>query len=252
MPTQPRPRRKSKPLFGRNESVWLQGPKSRGYELSFIFRVLLDLFRGLRGLHFTGPCVTVFGSARFQEGHVYYEKAREVSARIATELGLTIMTGGGPGIMEAANRGAREAGGSSVGCNIQLPHEQRENPYLDKFVTMRHFFTRKVLLVKYSYAFVIMPGGFGTMDEFFETLTLVQTGKIDDFPIVVMGLDYYRPLQEYLKFMAEQGTISPGDLKYLLFTDDAGEAVEHIRQFISTHYRVVKRRKPLWWLLEKA
>lgn len=246
MPTKP------KPIVGRHESVWLEGPKSRSYELFFLFRVFWDLLKGIRGLHFSGPCVTVFGSARFREGHQYYEQARTVSARIATDLGLTIITGGGPGIMEAANRGAREAGGRSVGCNIELPHEQQENPYLDKFVTMRYFFTRKVLLVKYSYAFVIMPGGFGTMDEFFETLTLVQTGKIDNFPIVVMGTDYYRPLQEYLNFMAEQGTISPEDTKLLLFTDDPDEAVAHIRTFLSENYRVVTRKKPVWWLLEKG
>lgn len=243
---------KNKPLVQRNESVWLEGPQSRTYELGFILRVLWDLLKGVRGLHFTAPCVTVFGSARFKEGHPYYEKARAVSARIASDLGLTIMTGGGPGVMEAANRGAREAGGRSVGCNIELPQEQHANPYLDKFVTMRHFFTRKVLLVKYSYAFVIMPGGFGTMDEFFETLTLVQTRKIDDFPIVVMGVEYYRSLQEFLKFMAEQGTIAPDDLKYLLFTDDPDEAVAHIRKFLSENYRVVKRTRPVWWLLEKV
>jgi uncharacterized protein (TIGR00730 family) len=208
--------------------------------------------QGFRGLHFIGPCVTVFGSARFKEGHRYYEAARQLSCRIANELGLTIMTGGGPGIMEAANRGAKEGGGCSVGCNIVLPHEQKENPYLDKFVTFRYFFVRKVLLVKYSYAFVIFPGGFGTMDEFFETLTLVQTKKIENFPIVMMGMDYYRPLQEYLKFMAEQGTISPQDMNLLLFTDDMDEAVAHIRQYISQHYKVVKRKRPVWWLFEKS
>ncbi len=243
---------KQKPLFGRNEKVWLEGPKSRTYELFFALRVFFEFIKGMRALHFSAPCVTVFGSARFKEGHVYYEKAREVSARIADELGLTIMTGGGPGIMEAANRGARETGGRSVGCNIKLPHEQKENPYLDKFVTLHYFFVRKVLLVKYSYGFVIMPGGFGTMDEFFETLTLVQTRKIDDFPIVVMGVDYYRPLQEYLQFMIEQGTISPEDMNLLLFTDDPDEAVAHIRKFLSENYRVVKRTKPLWWLFEKS
>jgi uncharacterized protein (TIGR00730 family) len=243
---------KQKPLVGRNEKVWLEGPKSRTYELFFALRVFFEFIKGMRALHFSAPCVTVFGSARFKEGHVYYEKAREVSARIADELGLTIMTGGGPGIMEAANRGAREVGGRSVGCNIKLPHEQKENPYLDKFVTLHYFFVRKVLLVKYSYGFVIMPGGFGTMDEFFETLTLVQTRKIDDFPIVVMGVDFYRPLQEYLQFMIEQGTISPEDMNLLLFTDDPDEAVAHIRKFLSENYRVVKRTKPRWWLFEKS
>lgn len=241
-----------KRLIDSNEPVWLEGPRSRRFELGFAFSVFWEFLRGFRGLHFIGPCIAVFGSARFKEGHRYYEAARQVSARLWQELGLTIMTGGGPGVMEAANRGAREAGGRSVGCNIVLPHEQTANPYLDKFVNIRYFFVRKVLLVKYSYAFVILPGGFGTMDEFFETLTLVQTGKIANFPIVVMGMDYYRPLQEYIKFMAEEGTISPEDLDLLLFTDDPEEAVEHIRRYIAANYKVVKRTRPLWWLFEKS
>jgi len=241
-----------KRLIDSSEPVWLQGPQSRRFELGTAWRVFWEFLRGFRGLHFVGPCITVFGSARFKESHRYYEAARQLSTRLVNELGLAIMTGGGSGIMEAANRGAREAGGRSVGCNIELPHEQVANPYLDKFVTIRYFFVRKVLLVKYSYAFVIFPGGFGTMDEFFETLTLVQTGKISNFPIVVMGLDYYRPLMEYIKFMAEQGTISPGDLDLLLFTDDADEAIGHIRRYISTNFKVVKRDRPLWWLFEKS
>ena len=243
---------KQKRLIDPNEPVFLDGPKSRTFELWFAIKVFWEFLRGFRGLHFVGPCVTVFGSARFKEGHKYYEAARRLSARIADELGLAIMTGGGPGIMEAANRGAREAGGRSVGCNVVLPHEQRENAYLDKFVTIRYFFVRKTLLAKYSYAFVIFPGGFGTMDEFFDTLTLVQTKKIESFPIVVMGMDYYRPLQEYLKFMAEQGTISPEDMNLLLFTDDMDEAVAHIRQYISKNYKVVKRNRPVWWLFERS
>ena len=240
-----------RPLIKRNESVWLEGPKSRTYELSFAFRVFWELLKGLRAMHFTGPAVTVFGSARFQEGHPYYELARQVSARVASDLGLTIMTGGGPGVMEAANRGAREAGGHSVGCNIILPHEQKENSFLDKFVTFHYFFIRKVLLVKYSYAFIILPGGFGTMDEFFETLTLIQTRKIAGFPMVVMGTEYYRQLREFLAFMADQGTISREDMDLLLFTDDPEEAVLHIRKYLFENVRIVKRR-PAWWLLEKA
>ncbi len=242
---------KPKPLIDNKEPEFLEGPGSRRFELWFAIKVFWEFLRGFRGLHFIGPCVTVFGSARFKEGHPHYEAARQVSAQIAGELGLAIMTGGGPGIMEAANRGAHEAGGRSVGCNIRLPHEQKENPYLDKFVTIRYFFVRKVLLIKYSYAFVIFPGGFGTMDEFFETLTLVQTKKIDNFPIVVMGKEYYQPLHDYLQFMAEQGTISPEDMSLLLFTDNPDHAIAHIRQFISGRYKVVKRR-PVWWLLERS
>lgn len=234
-----------------NERIWLQGPKSRGFEFTFALEVFWEFIKGMRALHFSGPSVTVFGSARFKEGHRYYEMARMIGFEIANHIGMTVMTGGGPGTMEAANRGAKEAGGHSVGCNIVLPHEQKENPYLDKFVKIKYFFVRKVLLVKYSYAFVILPGGFGTMDEFFETLTLVQTKKIDDFPIVVMGTEYYNPLREYLKFMAEQGTISPEDMDLLLFTDDAHEAVEHILKYMSDRY-TVNRSKPSWWLFERA
>jgi uncharacterized protein (TIGR00730 family) len=192
----------------------------------------------------------VFGSARFKEGHPYYEAARRFSGRLATDLGLSVMTGGGPGIMEAANRGAKEAGGRSIGCNILLPHEQAHNPWLDKFVTIRYFFVRKVLLVKYSYAFVIFPGGFGTMDELFETLTLIQTKKIEDFPIVVMGSAYFKPLQDYIDFMVHEGTISPEDTKLLLFTDDADAAIAHIRNYISKHY-TPKPQKPRWWFFER-
>ncbi|MCB9353156.1 MAG: TIGR00730 family Rossman fold protein [Saprospiraceae bacterium] len=243
---------KKKPLINSKEPVFLEGPKSRSFELRFAFQVLWEFLRGFRGLHFIGPCVTVFGSARFKEGHPHYEAARQLSGRIASELGLAIMTGGGPGIMEAANRGAREAGGRSVGCNIVLPHEQRENPYLDKFVTIRYFFVRKVLLLKYSYAFVIFPGGFGTMDEFFETLTLVQTRTIENFPIVVMGKEFFQPLRDYLEFMVTQGTISPEDMNLLLLTDDPDEAIAHISRYITTNYKVVKRSRPVWWLLERS
>jgi uncharacterized protein (TIGR00730 family) len=241
-----------KRLIDPAEPVWLNGPNERKFEFLFAFRVFWEFIRGFRGLHFIGPCVTVFGSARFPEGHKYYEAARKMGAQISSDLGMTVLTGGGPGIMEAANRGAKEAGGSSVGCNIVLPHEQAENPYLDKFVTLRYFFVRKVLLVKYSYAFVIFPGGFGTMDEFFETLTLVQTQKIQNFPIVVMGMEFYKPLQDYLAFMAKEGTISPHDLDLLLFTDSPEEATAHIARYISSNYQVERRKKPIWWLFEKS
>lgn len=159
---------KQTPFIDQAEPVWLDGPQPRQFELLLAFRVFWEFLRGFRGLHFSGPCITVFGSARFPAGHRYYEAARRMGGRLAQELGLSVMTGGGPGIMEAANRGAKEAGGRSIGCNIVLPHEQAHNPWLDKFVTIRYFFVRKVLLVKYSYAFVIFPGGFGTMDELFK------------------------------------------------------------------------------------
>jgi hypothetical protein len=160
------------------------------------------------------------------------------------------MTGGGPGIMEAANRGAFESGGQSVGCNIKLPFEQKPNPYVQTSITFNHFFVRKTLMMKYSYAFIIMPGGVGTMDEFYETLTLVQTKTITQFPIVLFGKAFYQGLWDYMEYMVTQGTISKEDLLLVLMTDSIDEAMEHINKYIKTNY-VIKPRKRLWWLLEK-
>lgn len=237
------------PIIPPKEHVFLEGPKTRSYELSFAFRVFRQFIKGFRTLHFIGPSITVFGSARFKEDHPYYQMAREVGKRIAL-LGFNTMTGGGPGIMEAANRGAFESGGRSIGCNIQLPFEQKVNPYVDTSITFEHFFVRKVLLVKYSYAFIIMPGGVGTMDEFYETLTLVQTRTITQFPIVLIGSEYFKPVIDYLQFMETQGTISPGDRNLIFVTDNIDEAMDHISKYIRSNY-TVKPRKRLWWLFEK-
>jgi uncharacterized protein (TIGR00730 family) len=231
------------------DAVFLEGPKSRGYELKFAWKVFREFIKGFRTLHFVGPCVTVFGSARFKEDHPHYQSAREMGRQIAA-LGLTTMTGGGPGTMEAANRGAFEADGNSVGCNIKLPFEQKPNPYVQTSITFEHFFVRKVMLVKYSYAFVIMPGGFGTMDEFFETLTLVQTKTLIQFPIVLFGKEYYKPLFDYMEYMALQGTISKEDLALVLLTDSVTDAAQHIDNFIKLNYRP-KPRKRQWWLFER-
>lgn len=239
----------SKRIIPSKEHVYLDGPKSRGYELHFAWRVFWQFIKGFRSLHFLGPCITVFGSARYKKDHIYYEKATEFGKRIA-ELGFTTMTGGGPGIMEAANKGAFESGGKSVGCNIQLPFEQEANPYMHKSVTFEHFFVRKVLLVKYSYAFIIMPGGFGTMDELFETLTLVQTKSITQFPIVLFGKEFYQPLMENIEFWAHQGTIAKEDMNLVLLTDSIDEAMEHITHYISTNYKI-KPRKRFWGFFEK-
>jgi uncharacterized protein (TIGR00730 family) len=164
-------------------------------------------------------------------------------------MGFTTMTGGGPGIMEAANRGAFECGGHSIGCNIRLPMEQKPNPYVQTSITFEHFFVRKTMLTKYSHAFIIMPGGFGTMDEFFETLTLVQTGTLKKFPVVLFGKSFYQELWEYIEFMAREGTISKEDLSLVILTDDVQDAMSHIKTYIREH--PVRDRRGKWWLLEK-
>jgi len=216
--------------FSPDDEIMLGGPRSRVEEAVRVFRIGLELIRGFRGLHFVGPCITVFGSARFDQEHVYYKLARQVGATLASK-GWTVMTGGGPGIMEAANRGAKDVGGRSVGCNIELPHEQDPNPYIDKFVEFRYFFVRKVMLVKYSYGFVIMPGGFGTLDEMFEVLTLIQTGKVKNFPVVLMGTGYWQPLVDFIRGeMLRAGTITKGDDQMLHVTDDPEEAAAYIEQ----------------------
>jgi uncharacterized protein (TIGR00730 family) len=240
---------KTDALIPPKEAVYLEGPKSRGYELGFAYRVFKQFIQAFRTLHFVGPCITVFGSARYQNDHKYYKKAEEFGKRIA-ELGFTTMTGGGPGIMEAANKGAFQNGGRSVGCNIQLPFEQKANPFLHKSFTFEHFFVRKVALIKYSYAFIILPGGFGTMDEFFETLTLIQTKSITQFPVVLYGKEYYKTLVEMIEWMAEQGTVSKEDLNLVLITDDIDEAMTHIQTYIQKNYKIKPRRR-VWALFEK-
>ena len=231
------------------QSVYLEGPKPRANELAFAWSVLKQFIKGFRALHFAGPCITVFGSARFKEDHHYYKDAREFGKRIAA-TGFVTLTGGGPGIMEAANRGAFENGGTSVGINIKLPFEQKENPYLHKSVTIDYFFVRKTLMIKYSYAFIIMPGGWGTMDELFETLTLIQTKTINNFPVVLFGTQYHQPLIDYIKLMEAEGTITNEDMKLLLVTDNFDDAMEHIATYINQNFKI-KPRKRMWWLLEK-
>ncbi|HVZ81417.1 MAG TPA: TIGR00730 family Rossman fold protein [bacterium] len=250
----------SRSLWGKStpsprESRFLSGPLSRLEELRQLLLVFFECLKGFRKLHFVGPCVTIFGSARFNEGHRYYALARRVGAEMA-KLGFTVMTGGGPGLMEAANRGAQEAGGRSVGCNIVLPKEQKPNPYLDLWLEFHYFFVRKLMLAKYSYAFIAMPGGFGTTDEFFEIATLIQTGKTQDFPIVLMGKGYWGPLLRMLKgSMLKEGAIDPGDIDRILVSDSPREVTAHIRKRAIGHfglrYRPKVRPRPLflerWW-----
>ena len=236
------------------DEILLEEPRSRIREFITLVRVMRDFIRGFRVLHFVGPCVTVFGSARIKSDSPYYELARQMGAAIA-QLGFTVMPGGGPGIMEAANRGAKDAGGRSVGCNIELPHEQKPNPYLDRFVTMHYFFVRKTLLVKYSYAFVILPGGAGTLDEMFEAITLIQTRKITNFPVVIMGTDYWDEILPFIHKMAKAGMIAPSDLELVHATNSVDDAIAHIRSHAIERFglHVSRRVRPhSRWLGERG
>jgi uncharacterized protein (TIGR00730 family) len=236
-----------------DDRVLLEGPQSRLRELAMVWRAMRDFIRGFRALHFVGPCVTIFGSARFGESHPSYAVARQVAGRVSG-LGFTVMTGGGPGLMEAANRGAQEAGGRSVGCNIRLPFEQAPNQYLDRWITCHYFFVRKVLLFKYSYAFVVLPGGLGTLDELCEALTLLQTGKIRAFPVVLIGTEYWQPFIRLLHEMVEEGAVGKADLDLLMVTDDMDEAMSHLEKNAVTAFglRRVPWRQPKWWLGERG
>jgi len=221
------------PYSETGEGKFLSGRYSRIREFFLVVKIAVEFIKGFRAFHFLGPGVTFFGSARFEEGHPYYEMARKTAAAFS-KTGFVVITGGGPGIMEAANRGAFELGGATVGANIQLPMEQKPNPYLDKFVTFRYFFVRKVILVKYSMAFIVLPGGYGTMDEFLEALTLIQTGKLYKFPVILMGKDYWAPCVEWLKkTMLAQGAISQNDLDYFFLTDDPEQAVKKVTETTS-------------------
>ncbi len=225
------------------EIRFLEGPRSRWDNLKFVVDIAWEFIQGFRALHFSGPCVAVFGSARFTESSPYYGLTRQLSAEIA-KLGFTIMTGGGPGLMEAANRGAKDVGGRSVGCNIVLPMEQQPNPYLDKWVNIRYFFVRKTLLIKYSYAFVIVPGGFGTLDELFEAVTLIQTGKIKNFPVIIFGREFHQELVAHIEKMRQLKTISETDLQLFLVTDSIDEAVELLRKTIKKFGLTQAKRTP--------
>lgn len=234
------------------EEFFLEGPKSRWLEFKRAFDVFYEMIKGFRRFHFLGPCVTVFGSARFAPGHKYYELSRQMGRELVLH-GFGVMTGGGPGTMEAANRGSKEIGGLSVGCNITLPKEQHHNPYLDCFVEFKFFMVRKFMLAKYSYGFVAMPGGFGTLDELFEVLTLIQTGKIKHFPVVLLGKEYWRPLKKLIEErLVEAKTIDPEDINYLFFTDSPHEAARFIQTTATNRFKlsVRKRLRPLKILAE--
>jgi uncharacterized protein (TIGR00730 family) len=242
----------SKKNTPQSEIRFLQGPQSRWREFKFAVKVLFEFIKGYRSLAFVGPCVTIFGSARYKEDHPYYELTRKLGAEVA-KMGFTVLTGGGPGLMEAANRGAKEVKGRSVGCNIVLPHEQEPNPYLDKWVNIRYFFVRKTLLIKYSYAFICMPGGFGTLDELFEALTLIQTGKIKSFPVILMGNEYHTELARHIDLMKEKGTISPEDLSLFTITDNIQVAVDILKEKSIQRFSLRQEEpRPFRWLFEKS
>lgn len=246
---------RSAPANQRRDAVeikFLEGPQTRRFELARLLRIFFEFIRGFRKLHFVGPCVTVYGSARWRESSRYYTLARELGGELARR-GFAVMTGGGPGIMEAANRGAKEAGGVSIGCNIRLPHEQKPNPYLDHFVEFRYFFVRKVMLAKYSYAFVAMPGGFGTLDELLEILTLVQTGKIRDFPVVLMCREYWQPLLDFFRNdLVTSCAIDVADIDRLIVSDSPAEVADLILARVISDFGVHEKTKSRWFLGEKA
>ncbi len=219
-----------RPSFNLREEVFLTERENVFSGLWRSLRLFYEYMRGFYVFRNIGNCITLYGSARFQENHPYYQLARKMGYILA-QTGFTVMTGGGPGIMEAANRGAKEGKGLSVSCNIELAEDHYEAPnlYVDKKITMHYFFVRKVMLTKYSLGFIAMPGGFGTLDEFFEMATLMQTGKIKNFPLVLMGKEYWQPIIEFFNTrLIELGTIVQQDVDRLLITDSPEEALEFI------------------------
>jgi uncharacterized protein (TIGR00730 family) len=209
------------------ERAFLTQPRTAEGEYERLDRIQHEFECGFRALARIGPAVTVFGSARFPEGHEYYELTREVGRELA-RAGFVTITGGGPGLMEAANRGAHEAGGRSYGLSIVLPHEQRTNPYLDASVEFEYFFVRKVMLVKYSCAYIVMPGGLGTLDEMFEAATLIQCGKIGPFPLLLLGTRFWDGLRRFGHFMVDEGVFRADELGFGYVTDSPREAIDSI------------------------
>jgi uncharacterized protein (TIGR00730 family) len=202
-----------------------------------IFKIMAEFVEGFEKMSKIGPCVSIFGSARTPQGSKYYLLAEEIAFKLTTE-GYGVITGGGPGIMEAANKGAQQAGGKSVGLNIKLPFEQSSNPFIDqdKLLIFDYFFVRKLMFIKYAQGFIVLPGGFGTMDELFESLTLIQTGKIGKFPIVMVGKDYWNGMMEWMtKVLLEEKYINPDDLKLFTIVDTADEALVVIDNFYSKY-----------------
>ncbi|MBX2844077.1 MAG: TIGR00730 family Rossman fold protein [Flammeovirgaceae bacterium] len=227
----------------KDERRFLEGPHRSYNEFLSAFKIFKEVIMGYRKLSDLGACATVFGSARFKEDNEYYQMARAIGGELS-KAGFNIMTGGGPGIMEAANRGAKDVGGLSIGCNILLPQEQEPNPYLDKWIDFNYFFVRKFMLMKYSYAFVVCPGGFGTLDEVYETLTLIQTKKIREFPVVAMGTEFWKHLKDFnRRSLLGNKTISESDLDLVYMTDSPEEAVAYISETMVKKYGVNWKQK---------
>ncbi len=224
------------------ERKFLMERRTPDRERARIKRIMSEFVHGFRSLYKLGPAVTVFGSARFKPDHPYYEMGRQVGWKLA-EAGLTVITGGGPGAMEAANRGAHEVGGPSYGLNIVLPHEQKPNPFIDENVEFNYFFVRKVMLVKYSCAYIVLPGGLGTLDELFEAATLLQCGKIGPFPLILVGREFWRGMRDFLLFMVDQGVFGADEVGFARITDSAEEAVDFVLRSLPDALR--KRLKPI-------
>jgi len=227
------------------EAAFLTEVRTPEKEMARLERVQNEFLRAMKSLYELGPAVTVFGSARFKEDHSYYKLAREVGRELA-RAGFATLTGGGPGIMEAANRGAFEEGGTSYGLNITLPHEQAPNSYVQKTIDFNYFFTRKVMLIKYSCAFIVMPGGLGTLDELFEAATLIQCKKIGPFPSVLMGAKFWKGLQTWGRHLMKHGVFEQEELGFGRITDSPREAVELIVRSMPVQLRkILKQPRPL-------
>ena len=227
-----------KKLHNKSDQDFLAGGGEFTTESWRVFRIMSEFVEGFETLQDISPAVSIFGSARLEQGSPYYELAMETSKQLA-EAGFNIITGGGPGIMEAANKGARMGGGKSIGLNIEIPMEQKPNDFLDTHIDFRYFFVRKVMFIKYAMAYVIMPGGFGTMDELFEALTLKQTDKILDFPILMMGKDYWAPMDNWIRTgMLKSGTISKQDLENFYLIDEPEEVVRIIKRCWKGIYKI--------------
>jgi uncharacterized protein (TIGR00730 family) len=224
------------------ERNFLTQQRSPEREKERLARIMAEFEHGFERLYKLGPAVTVFGSARFQPGHPYYEMAREVGRELAL-AGFTVITGGGPGAMEAANRGAREVGGPSYGLNILLPHEQKPNPYIDENVEFQYFFVRKMMLVKYSCAYIVVPGGLGTLDELFEAATLIQCRKIGPFPLVLLGREFWQRMRDFLVYMVEQGVFNAEEIGFGRIIDSPRDAVEMVLRSLPSAVR--EHLKPL-------